>query len=133
MKLHNRIMSWLLSPGAYAAWHAMSNPEEWIWDEENDTIDHKTGVFFWVKRWWNIAPAPLMWIPPFCFFTVPMMWALWPVFLDAYGEYRGAIGYFERHLIAGRAARLRDKLRKKNNVRRKRNQAVFTKLTVNQE
>jgi hypothetical protein len=42
LPMKNRVMSWLLSPGAYAVWRALQNPEEW----DSDTapaywLDHK--------------------------------------------------------------------------------------------
>lgn len=52
MKLRNRIMSWILSPGAYAVWHALGAPEEWeptFIDKEVYHLVHKpTGVDLWV-------------------------------------------------------------------------------------
>lgn len=142
MKLSNRIMSWILSPGAYAVWHAAGNPEEWKWDKDSECVEHKTnGVRVLAIN--NTDPS-LPWL-----FTVPIAFVIASFLVDCEAPYRGAIGHFERHLIAGRIYRLRNRLRreqsgpgfwktlrenhrKKRALRLERNRQVFSKLTVNQ-
>lgn len=129
MKIRNRIMSWVLSPGAYAVWHSMGNPGEWVIG--SDDLTHKTGLRVTVLNWRNAHeqgfPRP---IAAFVAFIIGAF------IMDCEGEYAGAIGYLERHIIAGRAYRLVKKLRRGrrgSSARQKKNTAVFTKLTVNQE
>lgn len=142
MKLSNRIMSWILSPGAYALWHSASNAEEWRWHRDHEYIEHKTnGVRVTVI---NSTDPSVPWL-----ITVPLAFLFGTFVIDCEDPYRGAIGYFERHIIAGRVYRLRNRLRrlqdgpgfwkafwenrrKKKELRLARNKAVFSKLTVNQ-
>lgn len=110
MKLKNRIMSWILSPGAYAVWHALGAPEEWLADPH--TLRHcATGVQLWTSSG--------------------------PFFLDAHYDGQlsspGAIGYFERYLLWPRAWRARRVLRRKLvSARKQANMDIFKKLTVNE-
>lgn len=125
------LMQKLLSPGAYALWHSMGNPDEWKWYENDEFFWHigsSTKIPF--ERWWRIAPPALYIVPPFLLFIPPLLWAFWPCSFDC----NGAIGLFERHLVAGRAIRLYSKLRRreKTMAQRQKNQDLFTKLTINQ-
>lgn len=139
MKLSSRIMSWILSPGAYAVWHSMGNPEEWEWcrfGDDDKALRHKpTHLHIDMVEWWELPPA--VWAIPFMWFVPLLCWMLWPCVIDCRGEYAGAIGYLERHIIAGRALRLRTTLLRPpasvRSIRKRRNQAVFTKLLINQE
>lgn len=127
MKLSNRIMSWILSPGAYAVWHSMGNPEEWRWDAPSEQLIHQSGL------WLPLLDKSTKEIP--AVIAYPTVFVLGTFVLDCGGEYKGAIGHLERHLIAGRAYRLKNRLCRQAqlSIRKRRNQAVFTKLLVNQE
>lgn len=126
MKLHNRIMSWILSPGAYAVWHSLGNSEEWDCRPDRDWIEHKTtGVRLNLLNEENVA-APYF-IAGFLAFIIGSF------VVDCRDPYEGTIGFFERHLIAGRAARTRNKLRTARlGSRKQRNRALFSKLMVNE-
>lgn len=134
MKISNRIMSWILSPGAYALWHSMGNPDEWSYRSDSNTssLRHHSGVSVEIGRWWNL-PLPF-WLIPLLWIAPMISWAFWPAILDCEGPFEGSVGYLERHFIAGRAMRLRGKLvkSKKVNHRKQRNRDLFTKLTINQ-
>lgn len=124
MKLQNRIMSWVLSPGAYAVWHSMGAVEEWQID--GDALVHKTTqIQVNVIDYRPHVPA---------FIGAPITFLIGSFVLDCEGPYKGAIGYFERHLIAGRAFRLQKKLHRRHRTRRRRSAStdVFKKLMVNE-
>lgn len=125
MKLKNRIMSWLLSPGAYAVWHSLGSPEEWEYFHDRDYIRHKTTEVK-LKLLNEESVEMPYWIAGFITFLAGSF------FVDCHEPYEGTIGYFERHLIAGRAARTRNKLRKLRKARKQRNMALFSKLMVNE-
>jgi hypothetical protein len=135
IKLRNRIMSWILSPGAFALWHSMGNPDEWKWDVDNSRLlNDRACLYVKVQLWWELAPTPLLVVPPFCFVLTPICWMLWPFIGFWCYNYEDGIGWFDRNVIAGRAMRLRTKLMKRDRVSKKQrqNSAIFTKLTVNQ-
>lgn len=135
MKLKNRIMSWLLSPGAYALWHSMGNPEEWMWDQENERFYNKSAqLYVRMRLWWTEGPPfPLLLIPPITIVAL-FLWAAWPFVWFTCYSYEDGIGWIDRNLIAGRAMRLRGKLMRRDykSKKQKQNTAIFTKLTVNQ-
>lgn len=120
MKIRNRIMSWILSPGAYAVWHALGNPGEW--HEEADRLTHlQTHITLQADQ---NAPAIARWL----FLRMFLM--------DGY-ESRGTnrfMLFYERPFVYGRAQRCIRKLRKAARVsqRRKTNMDIFLKLTVNE-
>lgn len=104
MKLKNRIMSWILSPGAYAVWHALGAPEEWVGASADDSASHTirhipTGVQLWV--------------------------ASGGFFLDCHAPFNGAIGLIDRHILWPRARRIRKKLLAKPS----KNRALFVRMT----
>ena len=128
MKLHNRIMSWILSPGAYAVWHALGVREEWTHDGDDELVHKATGVRLFVLNWRNAPDVPVV-------FAFVVVFFVGGFIFDCKGEgHRGAIGYLERHIVAIRAywvvrwLHLRDH----GSARKKANMAVFTKLTVNE-
>lgn len=125
-KLSSRIMSWILSPGAYAVWHALGNPEEWDYVPDRDFIRHKTTAVQLVVMNEATVETPYFIAGFFAFLAGFFLF-------DARGDYEGSIGIFERHLVVGRAVRTRNKLRKMaSNSRTARNRALFAKLTVNE-
>lgn len=135
MKLKNRIMSWILSPGAYALWHSMGNPEEWKWHGDREAF-YNDSARLWVKMtlWWTEGPPfPVLLIPPMSIIAV-VLWILWPFVWFYCDGYQEGIGWIDRNLIAGRAMRLRSKLIKRDfaSKKLKHNRDIFTKLTVNQ-
>lgn len=77
MKLKNRIMSWILAPGAYLVWHALGNLEEWR------AIAHSGDVFTLVHQPTDVQ----LWV------------ARGGFFLDCEGELAGSIGPFDRHVL----------------------------------
>lgn len=127
MKPINWIMSKVLSPGAYAVWHSMGNPEEWV-QHTDDTLMHKTtGLsIFALDKSTDQVPSLL---------AYPVVFLIGSFFVDCKEPYKGAIGYLERHLIAGRVFRTLNSVKQheRKTERQKRNQAVFTRLLVNQE
>ena len=116
MKIKNYIMSKILSPGAYAVWHSLGNPEEWG-DPSRHTLPHQSGavnldVSYGASRFYQFLCGG------FEFDDIE----------------RPFLGWFERHLVYPRALRMlrrRDKLARMSE-RKKRNLAVFIKLTVNE-
>lgn len=125
MKLSNRIMSWVLSPGAYAVWHSLGNPEEWQYHHDSDYITHKTTQVRLIVPNEDTVDLPYTVAGPLAFLVGSFM-------LDCLEPFENSIGLFERHLIAGRAARVRNKLRKARDSRKQRNRALFSKLMVNE-
>lgn len=123
MKIKNRIMSWVLSPGAYAVWHALGNSEEW--EVEAERLKHKRADvrLFVLNCYHEDAPPAVVAFPVTCIVS--------GFLFDCAGKDKGAIGYLERHLIAPRAYRVMRQLARVGD-RRKKNRNVFTKLTVNQ-
>ena len=119
MKLKNRIMSWILSPGAYALWHSMGNPEEW--ERSGTSYMHK-------QHRWISFDAPYGEIPPIICGALICIIGSFAFDLNN----RHAIGLFERHLIAGRGYRLAKRIYKQSSTLRKNNMNLFTTLTVNE-
>lgn len=123
MKFKNWLMSKLLSPGAYATWHAMGNPDEW---EEHGSdrgwLRHKqAGLAFG-----SGGDAPFRW----------MAALVAPFFFDGHPAYQGhCIGLLERHLVYLRAHRLVNELRRRERTKifREANQKVFTLLLINED
>lgn len=102
MKLRNRLMSWILSPGTYMVWHALGDPEEWKLDSH--TLVHKaTGFNLWV--------ANGSWF-----------YGEWD------GDKREVFGLFERHLLQFRVRRVVRKLKEPTGWRA-RNHRLFTRMT----
>ena len=48
MKLKNRVMSWILSPGAYAVWMALGVREDWVLRGEFCIKHDPTSVELWM-------------------------------------------------------------------------------------
>lgn len=77
MKLKNRVMSWILAPGAYLVWHALEAWDEW------DANVHTGDVFELI----HMPTGARFWTPsgPFCF--------------DGRNDLEGSIGLIDRHII----------------------------------
>ena len=134
MKLKNRIMAALLSPGAYALWHSMGNPEEWEWrdDGKEPYFRHKgSHLKVCMDLWWRI-PGPC-YLFPFLWWIPLLSWAFNPIWIYCVDQDEG-LGICDRFLIAGRAARLRGRIIRhlKNQQRRKSNSNILAALTVNE-
>ena len=134
MKLKNRIMSWVLSPGAYALWHSMGSPDEWVWHAYKDPLfEHKTTqLCVRMDLWWKM-PVPCYLFPPL-WIVVVLVWAFWPNAGFYVVDHDAAIGPIDAQLIAGRMMRLRKRLLYLERTKNKRaaNLAVFKRLTVNE-
>lgn len=129
MKLKNHIMSWILSPGAYAVWHALGDPDEWQHDGDDGLVHKQTALEVRVVDWRTAHTAG---VPrPFAFVVTLLVSGF---MFDCVGKYAGAIGFFERHLVAVRAYRAVKVLHKHKHrsQRVERNRQVFAKLTVNE-
>lgn len=119
MKLKNRIMSWILSPGAYALWHSMGNPEEWEEIKDNHT---------WYLRH---KPSTMCML-----YGRGCMYGFRGFFLDGSHRYGvgHCIGYFERHLVYPRVRACLKRIRymQRTSDFRKANTNLLSKLTINQ-
>lgn len=124
MKLKNRIMSWILSPGAYAVWHAAGSPEEWELENHDRFLRHKaTGILLWVG-----------------YDGLILFRGIFGAFVfDGEDRWTGinrpaCIGLFERHIVYPKLMQCALSLMKarKNAERDAANRALFAKLIVNE-
>lgn len=137
MKLYQWLMSKILSPGAYAVWHAMGAPEEWGWDGDRTELVHKTTVRVELHLWWKVGDTcnPLtVIIFPLILLILVLSYLASSFTAMPKGPFEGSIGWIDQGLIAGRALRLRKALIKRKTIssRQQRNMDLFTKLTINQ-
>lgn len=135
MKPYTWLMSKILSPGAFAVWHSMGDPEEWKYDKTNSELHHKTtGLSVHAAHRNSLKPIQDGDDLVIFIICAPLMFFFSSFTLDCTGQHKGAIGYLERHLIYGRACRLIKYLTKPEHKkkRRERNRAVFALLTVNE-
>lgn len=103
MKLKNRVMKTLMSPGTYVVWHALGNPEEWYRKEY--TLVHK----------------PTSW----------EMWVgdSGPWFYGSWGKCKeDCFGLFERHLLQFRVRKV-CRHHKRLVGWRKNNHELFVRMT----
>lgn len=133
MKLKNRLMAGLLSPGAYALWHSMGNPEEWEWRDCKEPYFRHKGSHLVVRMdlWWRL-PLPC-YVFPFLWWVPLASWALHPIWIHCVDQEAG-LGLCDRFLIAGRASRLRGRITRhlKAQQKRKSNSNILAALTVNE-